>query len=77
MTRGERVYADRLTYPKVVATIDIPLDKVAVALGEEGLEAVLLSYATTLLVAALLVFLIMAMFGVELWGSSAQMEQKS
>jgi hypothetical protein len=52
--------------PKVVAAVNIPLDEVAVALWEEGLEAIRLADGGSLVVAALLVLLVVAVVGVEL-----------
>lgn len=58
------------TYPEIVAAVDIPLDQVAVALGKERLEAVLVGNIAALLVAELFVLLVMAMSRVELKGGT-------
>lgn len=61
--------------PEVVATIDVPLDQVALPLGKVRFEAIGLADLGPLFVAALLVFLIMAMIGVELFGMSVSLKE--
>ena len=53
--------------PAVVPAVNVPLDQVAVALGEKGLETMRFAYFCALLVAGLLMFLVMAVLGIELF----------
>lgn len=53
------------TYPKVVSAVDIPLDIVAITLGEEGLEPMGEADVCSLVVAGLFVGLVMAMLGID------------
>jgi hypothetical protein len=52
-------------YPKVVPSIDIPLDNVSFSFRCKRLETMVVSDATSLIVRLLLVVLVMAMVGVE------------
>jgi hypothetical protein len=60
------------TYPKVVSSVDIPLDHVAIVLGKVGIEAVLGGNVATLLITGLLVLLVVTMGGIELAGAVSE-----
>lgn len=56
-----------MAYPKVVPSIYIPLDHIALSFRKIRVEAVGLSYPSAFLVTGFLMLLIMAMLGIELW----------
>lgn len=59
------IYTHSLPYPKVVSSVYIPLDEIALSFWCKRVEAVIVGDATALLVRLLLVLLVMAMVGVE------------
>ena len=51
--------------PEVVTTIDIPFDLIVVSLRKIGIEAMAVANGSSLLISGFLVFLVMAMIGID------------